>query len=72
MFYGEVSKIGAESERDEHNQTTYRVEASIENAEGLLRPGMTAFARIDFGREMIVRILAHKLKLLLRPEAWML
>src|SRR5262249_15197626 len=51
VFSGVVAKIGSESERDEHNQTTYRVELVIENAEGLLRPGMTAFARIDFGRQ---------------------
>ncbi|MDQ3665493.1 MAG: HlyD family efflux transporter periplasmic adaptor subunit [Acidobacteriota bacterium] len=71
-FHGVVSKIGGEAERDEHNQTTYRVELSIENAEGLLRPGMTAFARIDFGRQMIGQILVHKVKQLLRPEMWML
>ena len=72
VFHGVVSKIGNESERDEHNQTTYRVELEIENEEGLLRPGMTAFARIDFGRQMIVQILVHKVKQLLRPETWML
>jgi putative transposase len=42
------------------------------DAEGLLRPGMTAFARIDFGRRMVGEILIHKLKQLLRPEVWML
>ncbi|HXG65025.1 MAG TPA: efflux RND transporter periplasmic adaptor subunit [Blastocatellia bacterium] len=70
-FHGVVSKIGGESERDEHNQTTYRVELAIENREGLLRPGMTAFARVDFGRQMIGQILAHKLRQMLRPEVWM-
>ena len=34
--------------------------------------GMTAFARIDFGRQMIGRILLHKIKQALRPELWML
>ena len=71
-FHGVLSKIGGESERDEHNQATYRVEMAIENREGLLRPGMTAFARIDFGRQMIGQILVHKLRQLLRPEIWML
>jgi multidrug resistance efflux pump len=71
-FHGLVSKIGGESEPDENNQATYRVELTIENADGLLRPGMTAFARIDFGRQMIGSILLHKLKLALRPELWML
>ena len=72
LFNGVVSKIGGESERDEHNQTTYRVELVVENAEGLLRPGMTAFARVDFGRRMIGQILMHKVRQLLRPEVWML
>jgi len=72
VFHGVVSKIGGESEVDEHNQATYRVELTIENSDGLLRPGMTAFARIDFGRQMIGRILLHKIKQALRPELWML
>lgn len=71
-FRGVVSKIGGESEQAEHQQATYRVELTIENNDGLLRPGMTAFARIDFGREMIGQILLHKLKQALRPELWML
>jgi hypothetical protein len=33
---------------------------------------MTAFARIDFGRRMIGRILLHKLRQALRPELWMI
>jgi hypothetical protein len=37
-----------------------------------LRPGMTAFARIGFGRRMIVGILLHKLRQALRPELWMI
>jgi putative peptide zinc metalloprotease protein len=72
VFRGVVSKIGGESERDENQQSTYRVELTIENGERLLRPGMTAFARIDFGRQMIGRILIHKIKQALRPELWML
>jgi hypothetical protein len=28
----------------------YRVELMIENSDGSLRPGMTAYARIEFGR----------------------
>ena len=72
IFRGVVSKIGGESEQDQYNQATYRVELTIENGDGLLRPGMTAFARIDFGRQMIGRILLHKIKQALRPELWML
>jgi len=72
VFRGTVSKIGGESELDQHNQATYRVELMIENADGLLRPGMTAFARIDFGRQAVGRILLHKIKQALRPELWML
>jgi putative peptide zinc metalloprotease protein len=72
VFRGRVSKIGGESEQDQYQQATYRVELTIENSDGLLRPGMTAFARIDFGRQMIGRILLHKIKQALRPELWML
>jgi hypothetical protein len=72
LFRGVVSKIGGESEPDAHARKTYRVELTIENRAGLLRPGMTAFARIDFDRQMIGRILLHKLKQALRPELWML
>lgn len=72
VFHGSVSKIGGESERDENNQATYRVELTIENADGLLRPGMTAFARIDYDRRMIGSILLHRIKRALRPELWML
>ncbi len=72
VFHGVVTKIGGESEMDENKQATYRVELTIENSDGLLRPGMTAFARIDFGRQMIGRILLHKIKQALRPELWML
>jgi hypothetical protein len=71
-FRGRVSKMSGESEQNQFDQRTYRVELVIENSDGLLRPGMTAFARIDFGRQMIGRILLHKIKQLLRPELWML
>jgi len=33
---------------------------------------MTAFARIDFDRQMVGRILLHKIKQAMRPELWML
>jgi multidrug resistance efflux pump len=72
IFRGRVAKISGESETDQNNQAVYRVELVIENTDDLLRPGMTAFARIDFGRRMIGRILLHKLKQALRPELWMI
>jgi multidrug resistance efflux pump len=72
VFRGVVSKIAGESEPDEHQRMTYRVQLTIDNGDGLLRPGMTAFARIDFDRQMIGRILVHKIKQALRPELWML
>lgn len=72
IFRGVVSKIAGESETDPQGQTTYRVELTIENGEGWLRPGMTAFARIDFDRQMVARILLHKIRQTLRPELWML
>jgi HlyD family secretion protein len=71
-FRGSVSKIGGESETNENGQRTYRVELTIENEDGLLRPGMTVFSRADFGRRPVIWLLAHKLKQALRPELWML
>jgi multidrug efflux pump subunit AcrA (membrane-fusion protein) len=72
LFYSVVSKIGGEAELDSSQQRSYRVELTIQNKDGLLRPGMTVFARIDFGRHMIAWLVAHKLKQMLRPELWML
>jgi multidrug efflux pump subunit AcrA (membrane-fusion protein) len=72
VFHGRVAKIGSEGETDQNNHVVYRVEMVIENTDDLLRPGMTAFARIGFGRRMIVGILLHKLRQALRPELWMI
>jgi putative peptide zinc metalloprotease protein len=72
VFRGSVAKIGGESEVDPGGQVIYRVELIIENTDDLLRPGMTAFARVDFDRRMIGGILLYKLKQALRPELWML
>jgi multidrug resistance efflux pump len=72
VFRGKVAKIGSESETDQNSQVTYRVELVIENNDELLRPGMTAFARVNSGRRMIGHILLHKLRQALRPELWMI
>ena len=72
VFHGVVSKIGGESEQDSNGQRSYRVEMTIQNKDGRLRPGMTVFARIDFGRHIVAWLLAHKVKQALRPELWML
>ncbi|HTS75762.1 MAG TPA: efflux RND transporter periplasmic adaptor subunit [Bryobacteraceae bacterium] len=71
-FQGRVSRIGGESELDPNGERSYRVELTIENADGLLKPGMTVFARIDFSRHPIAWLIGHKLKQALRPELWML
>jgi putative peptide zinc metalloprotease protein len=74
-FTGTVSKLGSESERDEQQQPVWRVELTIENQAGqdglLLRPGMTAFARVDYGRQPLGQMLAHKIRQGLRPELWL-
>jgi multidrug resistance efflux pump len=72
VFRGVVSRIGGESELDPNGVRTYRVELTIQNPDGLLRPGMTVFARVDFGRRAVAWLLAHKFKQALRPELWML
>jgi putative peptide zinc metalloprotease protein len=72
VFRGTVSKIGGEGEVNENGQRTYRLEFTIQNEEGLLKPGMTVFTRADFGRRPLIWLLGHKLKQALRPELWML
>lgn len=70
-FTGRVSKIKAESTTNQYGQRVYPVEVMVNNEDGLLRPGMTGFARISFGRESIGLILAHKAWQALRPELWL-
>jgi multidrug efflux pump subunit AcrA (membrane-fusion protein) len=57
---------------DENKQATYRVELVVDNSDGALKPGMTAFARIHFGRKMVGALIWHKVKQALRPELWMI
>ena len=71
-FQGLVSRIGGESELDGNGQRCYRVELTIRNQDGMLRPGMTVFARVIFGRHSLGWVGVHKLKQALRPELWML
>jgi len=70
-FTGRVSKINAEPLTNQLGQRLYPVEVQVENSDGLLRPGMTGFARISFGRQSIGLILADKLWNALRPELWL-
>jgi multidrug efflux pump subunit AcrA (membrane-fusion protein) len=70
-FTGRVSKINAEPVTDTRGQQFYPVEVMVENSDGLLRPGMTGFARISFGNQSIGMILAQKLWHALRPELWL-
>jgi hypothetical protein len=62
LFYGVVSKIGGEAELDSNQQRSYRVELTIQNKDGLLRPEMTVFAHIDLGRHMIAWLATRKLR----------
>jgi multidrug efflux pump subunit AcrA (membrane-fusion protein) len=70
-FTGRVSKINAEATPNELGQRFYPVEVVVDNSDGLLRPGMTGFARISFGRQSIGMILADKVWQSLRPELWL-
>ncbi|HXG68200.1 MAG TPA: efflux RND transporter periplasmic adaptor subunit, partial [Blastocatellia bacterium] len=70
-FTGQVAKINAEPILNPNGQRFYPVEVQVENADGLLRPGMTGFARIDFGRQSVGLILAEKVWHALRPELWL-
>ncbi len=71
VFTGRVSKINAEPIPNQYAQRFYPVEVLIENSDGMLRQGMTGFARISFGRQSIGLILAQKVWQALRPELWL-
>jgi multidrug efflux pump subunit AcrA (membrane-fusion protein) len=70
-FTGRVSKINAEATLNQYGQLFYPVEVLVENSDGLLRPGMTGFARISFGRQSIGLIISQKIWQSLRPELWL-
>ena len=70
-FAGRVSKINAEPSTNQYGQRFYPVEVEVDGGDGLLRPGMTGFARISFGRQAIGMILAQKVWHALRPELWL-
>jgi multidrug efflux pump subunit AcrA (membrane-fusion protein) len=70
-FTGRVSKIRAESTPNQYGQGVYPVEVLVENPDGMLRPGMTGFARVSFGRQSIGLILVQKVWQALRPEMWL-
>jgi multidrug efflux pump subunit AcrA (membrane-fusion protein) len=72
IFRGQVRRIGGSAEADASGQPTYRIELTIENPDGQLMPGMTAFARIDVARWSVGRVLMYTVGSLLRPELWML
>jgi multidrug efflux pump subunit AcrA (membrane-fusion protein) len=71
VFTGRVSKINSEPIPNQYSQRFYPVEVLIENSDGMLRPGMTGYARISFGRQSIGLILAEKVWQALRPELWL-
>ena len=70
-FTGRVSKINAEPIVNAQGQRFYPVEAMVENSDGMLRPGMTGFARISFGRRSLGLIIGEKIWQALRPELWL-
>jgi multidrug efflux pump subunit AcrA (membrane-fusion protein) len=70
-FTGRVSKISAEPVVNAQGQRFYPVEAMVENTDGMLRPGMTGFARISFGRRSLGLIIGEKIWQALRPELWL-
>ncbi|HEU4387759.1 MAG TPA: efflux RND transporter periplasmic adaptor subunit [Blastocatellia bacterium] len=71
VFTGQVSKINAEPTVNQQGQRFYPVEVSVENSDGLLRPGMSGFARISIGRQALGLTLAQKVWHALRPELWL-
>ena len=70
-FSGQVSKIDPEAKTNQYGQRFYAVDVRVENTDGLLRPGMSGFARVSVGRQPIGVILASRIWQALRPETFL-
>lgn len=70
-FNGNVYKISPVSKYDQmKKRNVYEVDVLIDNPEGLLKPGMTGFAKIRTGLKPVSYIVLREVGHLLRAEYW--
>jgi multidrug resistance efflux pump len=70
-FRGRVSAIApAVSEDGRGYGRTVRVDIVIENPEGLLRPGLSGYARISAGERRMLDIMTRRIRRFVRVEFW--
>jgi multidrug resistance efflux pump len=67
-FRGTVREVSPAAEDDELGQAVFRVRASVEEGEGLIRPGMTGSAKILCGRHALGRLWVRRALRLIDPS----
>jgi multidrug resistance efflux pump len=70
-FRGRVAAIAPAATGDNLGyERTVRVDIVIENSDGLLRPGLSGYARISAGESRMLDVLTRRLRRYLRVEFW--
>ncbi|HUV31510.1 MAG TPA: HlyD family efflux transporter periplasmic adaptor subunit [Acidobacteriota bacterium] len=69
MFVGRVIRISEEAEAGS-DKSYFPVSVVLDNDDGLLRSGMSGYAKIEVGRASLAGLAARKLTSLLRVEFW--
>lgn len=70
-FLGRVAAIAPAVTADELAfQRTVRVDIVIDNSSGLLRPGLSGYARISCGERRMLDVLTRRLRRFVRVEFW--
>ncbi|MDQ7086485.1 MAG: efflux RND transporter periplasmic adaptor subunit [Acidobacteriota bacterium] len=67
-FAGTVQSIAAVAGRDVHGRATFQVRCSVDDPQGLLRPGMTGAAHIDGGLRTIGTLVSRRVRRLIHPS----
>jgi hypothetical protein len=68
-FSGEVTRL-AVSPYEPGEKSIYEVYTAVPNDQGLLRPGMTGYAKISCGDRRIISIVLRKVIYFFRMEFW--
>lgn len=67
-FEGTVQEVSPAASEDELGQAVFRVKASVEDEQGLIRPGMTGSAKILCGRRALGRLWIRRALRLIDPS----
>ena len=67
-FRGSVEEIAPAAELDELGRALFRVKASVEEGEGLLRPGMTGAAKVRAGSMPLGRLVLRRVLRMIDPS----